>query len=170
MPRCQDSGATAVEFAVVFPLLVAVLFGAIDGGRLISSRVMLTYAVGKGARIASLSTEATPDEAAVETAINGTAMFDVSNFSVTTYNGTIHTRKAPNSTLSFSFAAFGDAADKYSGELPQAESVNARVATLGVPFVMLLGDNIYPSGTHDDMDAIFETAIVPTKSHVRPWL
>jgi Flp pilus assembly protein TadG len=85
--RCQDNGAAAVEFAVVFPLLVAVLFGLIDGGRLMSSRVMLTYAVSKAARVASLSTEATPDEAAVEAAITGTAMFGVSNFSVTTYSG-----------------------------------------------------------------------------------
>jgi TadE-like protein len=85
--RCQDNGAAAVEFAVVFPLLVALLFGLIDGGRLISSRVMLTYAVGKGARIATLSPEATPDVAAVEAAISGTAMFPVTNFNVTTYVG-----------------------------------------------------------------------------------
>ncbi len=87
-----------------------------------------------------------------------------SPITVTTYNGTFHTRKPPSSTTSFSFAAYGDSADKYSGELPQAESVNSRIATLQLPFVMLLGDNIYPSGTHDDMDARFETAIVPINS------
>ena len=43
----------------MFPLLVAVVFGVIDGGRLIASRVMLTYAVSHGARVAALGSTTT---------------------------------------------------------------------------------------------------------------
>jgi Flp pilus assembly protein TadG len=60
-----------VEFAVVFPLLVAVVFGVIDGGRLIASRVMLTYAVSHGARVAALGS--TTSQTPVDAAIRGAA-------------------------------------------------------------------------------------------------
>ena len=60
-----------VEFAVVFPLLVAIVFGVIDGGRLIASRVMLTYAVSHGARVAALGSTTT--QTTVDAAIRGAA-------------------------------------------------------------------------------------------------
>ena len=41
--------------ALVFPMLVAVLFGIIDGGRLMGSRVMLSQAAIAAARQACLS-------------------------------------------------------------------------------------------------------------------
>ena len=55
----------------MFPLLVAIVFGIIDGGRLIASRVMLTYAVSHGARIAALSSTTT--QSAVNAALHGAA-------------------------------------------------------------------------------------------------
>jgi Flp pilus assembly protein TadG len=55
----------------VFPLLVAIVFGVIDGGRLIASRVMLSYAVNHGARIAALSS--TTSQTPVDAAIRGAA-------------------------------------------------------------------------------------------------
>jgi Flp pilus assembly protein TadG len=64
----RQRGSTAVEFALVLPLLVAVLFGAIDGGRLVVSQCMLNYAVIAGARMASVSstgTSFTPVQTAV---------------------------------------------------------------------------------------------------------
>jgi Flp pilus assembly protein TadG len=54
----RQRGATAVEFALVLPVFVAVLFGAIDGGRLVVSQCMLNYAVIAGARLASVSSTA----------------------------------------------------------------------------------------------------------------
>jgi len=55
----------------VFPLLVAIVFGIIDGGRLVASRVMLTYAVSHGARIAAVSSTTMQSE--VDAAIRGAA-------------------------------------------------------------------------------------------------
>jgi Flp pilus assembly protein TadG len=93
--RHRERGATTVEFAVVLPLLMAVMFGAIDGGRLIMSRLMLTYAVGKGARIASLSPETTTSESQVQSSVAAAApLLTLSNFSVTTYTGMTSTTKA----------------------------------------------------------------------------
>ena len=72
----------------MLPLLVAILFGVIDGGRLIASRVMLTYAVSKGARVASLSPEAIASEADVQAQVAAAApLLTLTNFTVTTYSG-----------------------------------------------------------------------------------
>jgi Flp pilus assembly protein TadG len=68
--RDLQRGAAAVEFAVVFPLLAVIMFGLIDGGRLVASRVMLTYAVSQGARVAALSPTS---QSAVESTIRGAA-------------------------------------------------------------------------------------------------
>jgi Flp pilus assembly protein TadG len=51
----DDRGTTTIEFALVFPLLAAVLFGIIDVGRFIGSRVMLAQAASVGARTACLN-------------------------------------------------------------------------------------------------------------------
>jgi Flp pilus assembly protein TadG len=63
----RQRGATAVEFALVLPIFVAVLFGAIDGGRLVVSQCMLNYAVIAGARLASVSS--TTSFSTVQTAV-----------------------------------------------------------------------------------------------------
>jgi Flp pilus assembly protein TadG len=55
----RQRGATAVEFALVLPVFVGVLFGAIDGARLVVSQCMLNYAVIAGARLASVSSTST---------------------------------------------------------------------------------------------------------------
>jgi len=54
----RQRGSTAVEFALVLPIFVGVLFGAIDGARLVVSQCMLNYAVVAGARLASVSSTA----------------------------------------------------------------------------------------------------------------
>src|SRR3954470_21849843 len=63
----RQRGATAVEFALVLPILVGVLLGAIDAGRLVVSQCMLNYAVIAGARLASVSS--TTSFATVQTAV-----------------------------------------------------------------------------------------------------
>ena len=47
------------------------MFGIIDGGRLVASRVMLTYAVSQGTRVAALSS--TTSQTAIDSAIRGSA-------------------------------------------------------------------------------------------------
>lgn len=56
-----DRGAAAVEFAILLPLLLLLLFGIIDFGRALFTQVTLTQAAREGARLAAL---AQPDVAA----------------------------------------------------------------------------------------------------------
>jgi Flp pilus assembly protein TadG len=50
----RDHGAVAVEFALVLPLLLILVFGIIDFGRLFNAQVNLTQAAREGARLAAL--------------------------------------------------------------------------------------------------------------------
>jgi len=52
----RSHGAVAVEFALVMLLFLAMIFGIIDGGRLMMSRWVVSYAVARGGRVASLRT------------------------------------------------------------------------------------------------------------------
>jgi Flp pilus assembly protein TadG len=54
-----QGGSTVVEFALVFPLFFLLVAGAIEGGRFVASKMMLSYAVSVGARAATLSTATT---------------------------------------------------------------------------------------------------------------
>ena len=49
-----DRGAAAVEFALVLPLLVMLIFGIVDFGRMLNAKITLTEAAREGARAASL--------------------------------------------------------------------------------------------------------------------
>ena len=53
-PRVRDRGAAAVEFALVLPLLLLVLFGIIDFGRALNAQLTLTQAAREGVRLAAL--------------------------------------------------------------------------------------------------------------------
>jgi len=69
--RDHERGTTLIEFALVFPALVAVLFGMIDGGRFIGARVMLSQAAGVAARTACLGS--TTGQADVNAAVTASA-------------------------------------------------------------------------------------------------
>lgn len=60
-----------IEFALVFPVLCALLFGIIDGGRFIGSRVMLGQATAEATRTACLSS--TTSGTAVDASLSGNA-------------------------------------------------------------------------------------------------
>jgi Flp pilus assembly protein TadG len=49
-----DRGAAAVEFALLLPLLVLIVFGLIDFGRAINAQITLTQAAREGARALAL--------------------------------------------------------------------------------------------------------------------
>ncbi len=53
--RTADDGAAAVEFALVLPLLLLIIFGIIDFGRMYNDQVTLTEAAREGVRAAVLS-------------------------------------------------------------------------------------------------------------------
>jgi len=52
--RGGDRGAAAVEFALLLPLLLLLVFGIIDFGRAINAQITLTQAARTGARLAAL--------------------------------------------------------------------------------------------------------------------
>lgn len=53
--RRDDNGASAVEFALVLPLLVLLLFGIISYGVMLSFRQSLSQAAAEGARAAAVT-------------------------------------------------------------------------------------------------------------------
>jgi Flp pilus assembly protein TadG len=52
--EARDRGATAVEFALLLPMLLLVVFGIIDFGRALNAQITLTQAAREGARLAAL--------------------------------------------------------------------------------------------------------------------
>jgi Flp pilus assembly protein TadG len=53
-----DRGAAAVEFALVLPILLLVVFGIIDFGRAYNAQITLTQAAREGVRLAALGQSA----------------------------------------------------------------------------------------------------------------
>lgn len=50
----RDRGSAAVEFALILPILLLVLFGIVDFGRLYFTQITLTDAAREGARVLAL--------------------------------------------------------------------------------------------------------------------
>ncbi len=52
-----DQGSAAVEFVLVLPVLLLILFAIIDFGRLLNAKIVLSQAAHEGARAAALVDE-----------------------------------------------------------------------------------------------------------------
>lgn len=52
--RWRDRGAAAVEFAIVAPVLIMLIFGSIEFGLAVQARTMIENAAREGVRVASL--------------------------------------------------------------------------------------------------------------------
>jgi Flp pilus assembly protein TadG len=77
-----DRGAELIEFALVFPLLLLVLFGIMDFGFLFQRYEVLTNAAREGARVAVLDGYQKADiEARVTQYLNNAGMWDTPSFS-----------------------------------------------------------------------------------------
>jgi Flp pilus assembly protein TadG len=50
----RDRGAAAVEFALLLPLLLLLVFGIIDFGRALNAQITITQAAREGARLGAL--------------------------------------------------------------------------------------------------------------------
>lgn len=59
--RRQERGAAAVEFAIVVPLLLLLLFGIISYGMMLSFRQSLSQAAAEGARAAAVAPKSPTD-------------------------------------------------------------------------------------------------------------
>jgi Flp pilus assembly protein TadG len=69
--RLRERGTITIEFALVFPTLVMLLFGMIDFGRFMGARVMLSQATIAATRAACLSS--TSSAAALDQAVRDSA-------------------------------------------------------------------------------------------------
>jgi Flp pilus assembly protein TadG len=69
-----DRGSSAVEFALVLPLLIVILFGIVDVGRLEFERINVTAAAYEGARASGYKLGATAVTNAVNAASGGLAV------------------------------------------------------------------------------------------------
>src|SRR3954470_1339158 len=61
----SDRGAAAVEFALVFPILVLILIGIVEFGSVFNTQLMLTSAAREGARTMAVPGDAVSARAAV---------------------------------------------------------------------------------------------------------
>jgi Flp pilus assembly protein TadG len=66
-----DRGAAAVELALVLPVLLLVLFGIIDFGRMLNTQLTLTEAAREGARAAALRQSAATRVQSATTGLTG---------------------------------------------------------------------------------------------------
>jgi Flp pilus assembly protein TadG len=64
----HDRGAAVVEFALVVPILLMLVFGIIEFGRLYSIQTSITAAARAGARVMALDNNATTAKAAASSA------------------------------------------------------------------------------------------------------
>lgn len=53
--RRRDAGASAVEMAIVLPLLTFLVFGIIDFGRMLNAQIEISQAAREGVRLAALT-------------------------------------------------------------------------------------------------------------------
>jgi len=69
--RSGDRGAAAVEFALLLPLLLLLVFGIIDFGRALNAQITLTQAAREGARLAALGQPSATVAARTQAAATG---------------------------------------------------------------------------------------------------
>jgi Flp pilus assembly protein TadG len=76
-----DRGAAAVEFALLLPLVLLILFGVIDFGFALDAKIKLTQAAREGARVASF-----PDSTEADVESRTQRATDLTGVGVTTIN------------------------------------------------------------------------------------
>jgi Flp pilus assembly protein TadG len=68
MPEASERGAAAVEFAIVLPVLLALLLGIMEFGRAFNTQMSLTNAAREGVRVMAISNDKAAAKAATKNA------------------------------------------------------------------------------------------------------
>jgi len=84
---------------------------------------------------------------------------------VALYPGVLTTRLAPGDPTPFSFAAYGDSA--CACDIAPFRRVQREILASNAAFALLLGDNAYEGGSHQDLDARFTPASAPEATRWR---
>lgn len=72
-----DRGVTAVEFAIILPLLLMLVFGIVEFGRAYQARLTVTHAAREGVRVLAVTEDQTAAEDAARAAATGLKATDV---------------------------------------------------------------------------------------------
>jgi Flp pilus assembly protein TadG len=70
----QDLGAAAVEFALILPLLLLIIFGIIDFGRMLNAQTTTNQAAREAARVVMLGGDQGDAQDRVDWAVGGTGL------------------------------------------------------------------------------------------------
>ena len=76
----NQKGASAVEFAIVLPLLLLLLFGIVEFGFLLYNQAMITNAAREGARFGIVYDPIRPTEVEIQTVVDNYAAAHLINF------------------------------------------------------------------------------------------
>ena len=86
----DDRGAVAVEFALIFPILIVILLGIIEYGSVFNAQLLLTGAAREGARSMSITGDpAQAQSAAVDAASGLSPALTASNVTVSAPSCTV---------------------------------------------------------------------------------
>lgn len=81
--RMHDRGAAAVEFALVLPILLLLVFGIVEFGRIYNIQTTITAAAREGARVMALDSGTDPTSDATAAAKSVAKPYTVSDVQVT---------------------------------------------------------------------------------------
>ena len=141
--RGSDRGAAAVEFALVVPVLLIVVFGIIDFGRMLNAQLQVSEASREGARAASTMTGTAAQR-------RSAASSRVDMFSSSTTGG----------------VTMDSAASSFCGRTPSTGSVNTVTTTYSFRFITPVGDigALFGGGGWGAPITIRSTSVMPCRS------
>jgi Flp pilus assembly protein TadG len=99
----RDRGSVAVEFALLLPILLLLVFGVVDFGRAISAQITLTQAAREGARLAALGQPSTTVVSRAQSAATGLSPVTVTVTSTCPVNAGAGVDAVVQTSYAFSF-------------------------------------------------------------------
>jgi hypothetical protein len=84
MSRSPERGAVAVEFAILLPLMLLLLIGMVEFGRVFSTQIVVTNSAREGARTMAITSEVAQAKSATSIAASSLSpRLDIEDISVT---------------------------------------------------------------------------------------